>query len=350
MTEGGSLLLPGRYKSCFTADAHRRVHDWYYGPETNAAQRHAFKALIKQVLAFDFARASSDKLRATYSSDIPGASAIVQLNGGSLMTPDFAERATLFLSFAGPAVRQQFRETFGLITPPRTFGGEGVCSETKLDFQPLRRAPSASLGVLAASRGDEGKVRRGRSVLGADHIKPHSVPTTAPCEVIAAVRTVTGSMYPWKVQGRSGVNVLQRAHEASQKGAPWGPAGGAAVNPTQWLSHTHEALAGHEYRFDVPELLHSLESSADTAQARASEAALLHSGKYRSGPGVSIGKRRYQNYNDNYCGALLTLDQQRRKGNVSLPSLDDVERSRMQRTLPAVAPLYAKSVSPAPTT
>ncbi len=195
-----------------------------------------------------------------------------------------------------------------------------------LDFRPARmQGPVPSEDALFRSAG---------AIIGESKIRKPSDVTTADCEVIGPMgSTAYGTMFPWKVAPKINVNIQQRAHEASQKFPPWGS---MQAPDGHWITHTRESFAGHEYRFDQPELLRELQNSAGDNT----------SSKYASGPGAFIGKRRFQNYNDNYCDALLLLDRQRRRGLVRVPTEREVQESVARREQPAVQSAFARN-SPA---
>ncbi len=251
-TQDDAKHLHGKYKTFFLVEHHAEVERWYNSPDTKSHQRRNFKELVKDILAFDV-EAAKAKLRATDNPNVLEANAIFDNHNGRFLAPEAAKKAIQWLSFASPSQKQKFRDTFGWLKAPSMF-----CSRTQMaeDYSLTNKiVPS------------ESRQAQPKKLQGVELLHQPSAPITAETLVIGRHPTHTGTHYVWKVGRRRDQNVIQRAHDATFSGAPWGDYGKEqSSNQTQWLSKTTEDFLRSAYE-DCPE-------------------------------------RAFQNYNENYCTEL----------------------------------------------
>lgn len=301
--------LHGRYKKFFAPEHHATVLSWFTS-KASPEQKKDFKRFVKEILDFDF-ETKRLKLATTMESNIPEASAIVRQNNGHLLLADIRERAVLYVSFASRADKQRYRQCFGHICGFSSFHGQ---TQMKCDFSPELKFMKSERGHL---------VDRSSEVIGASKLKAPSQPFEAPCEIIGSGKTAYSTMFAWKVSPKTGVNIQQRAHESTFKGAPWGLYGDES-NREQWVPHSVAAHDDIKFQFDEAELRDKLKDpngatlAANTGMS-AMEKKMAKPGQFRSAPAEAggpkrfIGQQRFQNYNENFCEMMLKLekDQQR---------------------------------------
>jgi hypothetical protein len=272
-------LLPGRYRDFFAPAHHATVSRWYYETAGEKARKN-FKRFVKAILKFDVA-AAKGKLRIGFDLDIPAAHAIVSKNGGGIMTEAAREQAVYYVAAASVAERQAFRETMGLIVPPSL-----TClhrSKQKLDFAEERKF----------MRGDLMHRDTTQKVVGKTALRARSAAVEAPCEVVGDGRSQYGFFYAWKVAPKLGLNIQQRAHQATFHGAPWGQYGDS--NEKQWVTHMKDDQVDREY--GLP---------AATYESTGKDGGLVAS--------VKLPARRFQNYNDNMSHEMYRAQRLLRKG------------------------------------
>ena len=248
--------LHGKYKEFFRPEHHPAVLDWFHAQATEK-QRRSFKRFVKDILAFD-AVAAKASLHTMEERDYAAAAAIVSTHAAGVVQERHHESCVAYLSFASIADRQAFREVFGTILPiSKTWS----YTQTKTDF-----APGTKFMKGEKMHRDESKPMLGKSLL-----KPPSAAVEAPCEIIGHGRSAYGTTFAWKVGKPLSANVVQRAHDASFTGAPWGLYGHGS-NQSQYTPQT-------------------LEDFAESMYSKAPD-------------GGGGGKRRFCNYNENVTHAM----------------------------------------------
>lgn len=251
--DGAAKHLHGRYKVFIAPAHHGTVESWYNDPATPAHKRRNFKTLVKAIMEFDY-EAARGNLAPTREPDIVGANAIASCNSQEILSPESVVKAVKWLSFASLSQKQMYRDTFGNIVKPPLFTG---ARQYDADFRPERMF----------TKGENMTVGTCRAVVAKEEVHPHSKPHEAACQVISNARTQHDTFFVWKTGQRVASNVLQRAHESTFHGAPWGVYGeGTESNKSQWLSVTQEA--------------------------------------FKDGVTDGPAERPFQNFNDNFCHAL----------------------------------------------
>lgn len=284
-TSPDSKRLQGAYRDFFRPECHAAVQAWYIN-DANPSMRANLKAVVHGINDFTNVESVMAKrvvLKSLSDPDVLGANAIFNANNGpTLIAEAMIPKTIQWLSVASVAQRKAFRETVGLIQPPKLFSH----MRHDEDWDPERKYWKMAVGGVGP------KVReiRERQLL-----HNPSEAYTLPSETIRAFPTNTGSTFVWKLPlinsssapssqqtNKAGNDdkhvsspvpqqfskVTQRAHEATFKGAPWGKFGlERGANPTQWVSQTKEDFSDSFFLMNKNE-------------------------------------RRFQNYNENYIGLL----------------------------------------------
>ena len=279
--------LHGKYRAFFRPEHHAAVLEWFHNAATEKNRRN-FKRFVKAILAFDV-DAAVKRLQTMEDRDFTGCAASVDQHASAAVQPQYHDACVSYLSFASLADRQAFRETFGTILPiPKTWSH----TQMKTDFDP----------GLKFMKGEKMHRDGSKPLVGRGHIRPKSFTVDAPCEIIGHGRSAYGTSFAWKVAPALSTNVVQRAHDASFTGAPWGLYGEGS-NKTQWVPQTLE---------DFTETQFSKEA------------------------GGGGGGRKFGNYNENMTHQMYRAAKLKKLGRMPTPPDQMVDTTQALPTPPKV--------------
>lgn len=271
MSTGEDKVLRGRYKRLINP-CMRAAVEHHYNHGMLPDQRRAFKAVVKSI--FDHMLSSEEGGASAMMSDVDEvrivqAHSIMETHATDLIAEPYQYHVISWLAKASPHQQQCFRDTMSKVNGLRLFNG---VSQTKTDFA-LKSVYNTAENVRKRELEHTMRAQRVTELLGLWATPQEQEDSSTP--VRAGTPNVTKK-----------VTVLKRAHEASQKGAPWGTPFLHSDMPHLWMPTQLAQTQGSTFDMSHGKLLqnyndnyaalelknHKLKLQAEANQRRAASA------------------------------------------------------------------------------